>query len=92
MVYERNENDELVRNIVEKARKRKVTTLKKAILSTREKARASKVAVTTKPSNGDQKSKSKMEKANDGLSSGYVTIDDSMLQEEDTKNVEKMKV
>jgi hypothetical protein len=35
-VEERNENNEIVRQIIEKARKRKVTTLKKAILKKRE--------------------------------------------------------
>lgn len=36
VVEERDENDEMVRRIVEKARKLKVTALKKAILKKRE--------------------------------------------------------
>jgi hypothetical protein len=34
-VYERNENDELVRNIVDKVKKKKITSLKRAILKGR---------------------------------------------------------
>ena len=36
VVEERNENNEIVRIIVEKSRKRKITALKKAILKKRE--------------------------------------------------------
>jgi hypothetical protein len=42
VVEERNEFNEIVRQIVEKARKRKVTALKKAIIKMREKVTARK--------------------------------------------------
>lgn len=64
-MYERNENDELVRNIVEKAKKNKVTVLKKAILKKR--ARMQRVKDETKPIKV---------KITDDLSSGYVTVEE----------------
>lgn len=64
MVEERNENNEIVRQIVEKSRKRKVTALKKAILKKREKLTQRVKSDIPKP-------------VKDELSSGYVTIDET---------------
>jgi hypothetical protein len=45
VVEERNENNEIIRQIVEKARKRKVTALKKAIIKKREVVKSAKKGV-----------------------------------------------
>ena len=42
VLYERNENNELVGRVVEKTKKRKVTALKKAILEKRERQKQNK--------------------------------------------------
>jgi hypothetical protein len=45
VVEERNENNEIVRQIIEKARKRKITALKKAIIKKRDKDAKKKEAL-----------------------------------------------
>lgn len=64
VVEERNENNEIVRQIVEKARKRKVTALKKAILKKREGASTKK---EPKP-------------ADPGETSGFETVNDDDIE------------
>ena len=77
MVEERDENNEIVRQIVEKAKKRKVTALKKAILKKRERE-------LKRNQRNLQKSSAHIDideniaKDDEGyLSSGYVTIDEN---------------
>ena len=52
VVEERNENNEIIRQIVEKARKRKVTALKKAIIKKREVIKSKKTVEDEGESSG----------------------------------------
>ncbi len=81
VVEERDEFNEIKRQIVEKAKKRKVTALKKAILNKRERLQKRK---ETDFAPGLKKIGSKKsiqaefgEVDHDQLSSGYVTIDEN---------------
>ena len=76
VVEERDENDEMVRRIVEKARKLKVTALKKAILKKRERENR-RAAVLKQVQSGERPLPREGSKDDGGLSSGYVTIDEA---------------
>lgn len=79
VVEERNENNEIVRQIIEKAKKRKVTALKKAILKKREKEREKKEIIHRNSIMRKLTNMSSPRKvhADEDLSSGYETIDDN---------------
>lgn len=68
VVEERNENNEIVRQIVEKSRKHKVTAIKKAILKKRER-------LVEKANR--QLDQQQLKNREELLSSGYVTIDET---------------
>eukprot|EP00347_Sterkiella_histriomuscorum_P002585 403367576 len=87
VVEERNENNEIVRQIIEKAKKRKITALKKAILRKRELKDfrdKDKIKIEKKAKRQQQLEKEN----NEGeLSSGYVTIDENAVEEIGNKQV-----
>ena len=69
-MYERDEEGELVRNIVDKVKKKRVTVLKKAIL----KGRARK-KILKDSSSKNLNSESLLD---DDINSGYVTIEETL--------------
>ena len=71
MVYERDEEGELVRNIVDKVKKKRITVLKKAILKGRVRRNLIK-----------SKDKEEVKLLDDELNSGYVTIEETLIQED----------
>lgn len=71
MVYERDEEGELVRNIVDKVKKKRITVLKKAILKGRVRRNLIK-----------NKDKEEVKLLDDELNSGYVTIEETLIQED----------
>jgi len=77
VVEERNENNEIVRQIVEKAKKRKVTALKKAILKKRERELKRTQRNLQKSSAHIDIDANIAKDDEDCLSSGYVTIDEN---------------
>ncbi|CDW71319.1 UNKNOWN [Stylonychia lemnae] len=84
VVEERNENNEIVRQIIEKAKHRKITALKKAIMRMREsKAKKEKINKQILKTKEDSKKKMNENCNNDEeFSSGYVTIDEALLPDD----------
>lgn len=72
VIYERNENNELIREIVEKKRKRKITALKKAIMKKRDLIQLRKDKEKKKDS--EKNPEDQMNNIEEGESSGYETI------------------
>ncbi len=81
VVEERNENNEIVRQIIDKSKKRKVTALKKAIMRKREIEEQRKLAKIEKEKL--QKKVSKQLDKDDELSSGYVTVEESLVKNDE---------